>query len=63
MPAMYAEPVPCAAKLEAVGLPTGPYDLMIAGQTRARALVLITANTREFQRTEGLVCEYWTLPE
>ena len=49
-------------ELEAAGLPIGPYDLMIAGQARARTLVLVTANTREFQRVQGLVCEDWTLP-
>ena len=49
-------------ELEAVGLPIGPYDLMIAGQARARKLVLVTANSREFQRVQGLVCEDWTLP-
>lgn len=50
------------SELEAVGLPIGPYDLMIAGQARARKLVLVTANSREFQRVEGLTCEDWTFP-
>ena len=50
------------SELEAVGRPIGPYDLLIAGQARARNLVLITANSREFERVEGLVCEDWTLP-
>ena len=48
-------------ELEAAGLPIGPYDLLIAGQARARKLVLVTANSREFERVEGLVCEDWTL--
>lgn len=37
----------------------GPYDLLIAGQARARGLVLVTANTREFQRVAGLDWEDW----
>ena len=49
------------SELGAAGLPIGPYDLMIAGQARARRLILVTANSREFQRVEGLVCEDWTL--
>ena len=49
------------SELEAKGLPIGPYDLLIAGQARARKLVLVTANSREFERVEGLVCEDWTL--
>ena len=50
-------------ELEAVGRPIGPYDLLIAGQARARGLVLVTANSREFQRVEGLVCEDWALSD
>ena len=50
------------SRLEAVGRPIGPYDLLIAGQAFARGLVLVTANTREFHRVEGLRCEDWSLP-
>ncbi len=50
------------AELEAAGQPIGPYDLLIAGQARARALVLVTANSREFQRVDGLECEDWSRP-
>lgn len=50
-------------ELEAVGRPIGPYDLLIAGQARARQLVLITANTREFLRVPGLECEDWIAPD
>ncbi len=49
------------SELDAKGLPIGPHDLLIAGQARARKLVLVTANSREFERVEGLVCEDWTL--
>ena len=48
------------AGLERSGRPIGPYDLLIAGQARARGLVLVTANTREFARVEGLACEDWS---
>lgn len=48
------------SQLEAIGRPIGPYDLLVAGQARARGLVLVTANTREFQRVAGLDWEDWT---
>ena len=35
---------------------------MIAGQARARDLVLVTANTREFERVDGLKLEDWSTP-
>ena len=49
------------SQLEAAGRPIGPYDLLIAGQSLARGLILVTANTREFQRVNGLDCEDWTI--
>ncbi len=49
------------SRLEARGQPIGPFDLLIAGQARCRRLTLITANTREFQRVDGLDCQDWTL--
>ena len=47
------------AELAAVGLPIGGYDLLIAGQARARGLIVVTANTREFARVVGLSVEDW----
>jgi tRNA(fMet)-specific endonuclease VapC len=47
------------AKLAAAGAPIGPYDVLIAGQALARALTLITHNTREFERVSGLLIEDW----
>lgn len=47
------------AALAAAGTPIGPYDLLIAGQARARDLLLITRNTGEFSRVEGLRIENW----
>lgn len=45
--------------LTAAGTPIGPYDILIAGQTLARDLILITHNTREFSRVQGLRLEDW----
>ena len=48
------------SELEAAGRPIGPYDLLIAGQARARGLTLVTANSREFLRVNDLDCEDWS---
>lgn len=47
------------ALLARKGTPIGPYDLLIAGQARARNLILVTNNTREFARVDGLKLEDW----
>ncbi|MFH1119365.1 MAG: tRNA(fMet)-specific endonuclease VapC [Bacteroidota bacterium] len=47
------------AALYNTGKPIGPYDMMIAGQTRASGLTLITNNIKEFERVPGLVLENW----
>lgn len=47
------------AGLERAGTPIGAYDLLIAGQAVARDLILITRNTREFERIDGLAFEDW----
>ncbi len=47
------------AALAASGTPIGPYDVQIAGQARARGLVLVSRNLREFQRVDGLSVENW----
>ena len=48
------------SELEAVGRPIGPYDVLIAGQARARGLTLVTANSDEFLRVKDLDCEDWS---
>lgn len=48
------------AELAGQGKPIGPYDVLIAGQARARGLILVTNNTREFSRVAGLRLEDWT---
>lgn len=47
------------ASLERKGTPIGAYDIQIAGHARARGLVVVTGNLREFSRVEGLRCEDW----
>jgi tRNA(fMet)-specific endonuclease VapC len=47
------------AKLAQVGLPIGPNDLFIAATAVAFGAILVTHNTREFSRIEGLPCEDW----
>ncbi len=47
------------AWLAAQGTPIGAYDVLIAGQARARGLVLATRNLREFERVPGLEVENW----
>ena len=50
------------ARLRRLGSPIGPYDLLIAGQALARGWTVVTANTREFARIEGLNVIDWTAP-
>ena len=47
------------ATLQRAGTPIGPYDTLIAGQALARDLTLVTRNTREFLRVQGLRVENW----
>lgn len=47
------------ALLQARGTPIGPYDVLIAGQAKARKLTLITRNTAEFARVTDLRIEDW----
>lgn len=47
------------ADLERRGCVIGPYDLMIAGHARSRGLVVVTGDSREFMRVEGLRVEDW----
>jgi tRNA(fMet)-specific endonuclease VapC len=47
------------ALLASAGAPIGPYDVLIAGQARARNLILVTHNTEEFGRVPGLRFDDW----
>jgi tRNA(fMet)-specific endonuclease VapC len=39
--------------------PIEPYDVLIAGQAKARGLTLVTRNTNEFARVSGLRLQNW----
>ena len=46
-------------RLEATGAPIGPLDTMIAAHALCLGLILVTNNTREFSRVQGLRVENW----
>jgi tRNA(fMet)-specific endonuclease VapC len=50
------------AGLKTRGQSIGAYDALIAGQALARGWTVVTANTREFARIDGLNVIDWTLP-
>ncbi len=47
------------ADLESKGEPIGPFDMLIAAHALSRDCVLVTNNTREFQRVAGLKVVDW----
>jgi tRNA(fMet)-specific endonuclease VapC len=47
------------AALEAAGTPIGDADMRIASIALARGLVVVTANTRHFERVPDLMVENW----
>ena len=48
--------------LERQGQMIGAYDALIAAQAARRGITLVTANTREFARVDGLLWEDWARP-
>lgn len=48
--------------LERAGTPIGANDLLIGAQALADGSVLVTDNTREFERLTGLTIENWVRP-
>lgn len=40
----------------------GPIDMLLAAQAVSKGLILVTNNTKEFERVEGLKIEDWTQP-
>jgi tRNA(fMet)-specific endonuclease VapC len=50
------------ALLEKAGKAIGAYDALIAAQAVRRGITLVTANTREFKRIDGLMWEDWARP-
>ncbi len=47
------------ATLEIAGTPIGPLDTLIGAHALSLGLVLVTGNTREFERVKGLRIESW----
>ena len=47
------------ADLKQKGTLIGPYDVQLAGQAIAKELTLVTHNTGEFSRVQGLQIEDW----
>lgn len=47
------------ASLKAKGRPIGPIDILIAGTALSHGATLVTHNTREFERVEGLSLVDW----
>jgi tRNA(fMet)-specific endonuclease VapC len=47
------------AQLKKMGTPIGSYDIQIAAIALANNLTLVTHNTREFERVDGLQLEDW----
>lgn len=48
------------ADLEKAGTPIGPLDMMIAGHAKSLGYIVVTNNTKEFERVKGLKLENWT---
>lgn len=49
------------ASLEQKGQSIGPLDTLIAAHAKSRNYILVTNNTREFKKVEGLQMENWTV--
>ena len=49
------------ADLAAKGSPIGPYDIQLAAQSISKGLILVTHNTREFERVPSIVLEDWAV--
>lgn len=47
------------ADLEKTGKPIGPLDMMIAGHAKSLGYTVVTNNTKEFMRVNGLKLENW----
>lgn len=50
------------ARLKTSGAMIGPNDLLIAAHARSLGLTLVTNNTREFSRVDGLKIQNWANP-
>ena len=50
------------AELRRIGQPIADFDLLIASVALAEGYILVTNNTRHYDRITGLQLENWTLP-
>jgi tRNA(fMet)-specific endonuclease VapC len=50
------------AELRRIGQPVADFDLLIASVALSENLILVTNNTRHYERIVGLQLENWTLP-
>jgi tRNA(fMet)-specific endonuclease VapC len=41
-------------------MPIGPLDALIAAHAKAAGMILVTNNTKEFARVDGLQIQDWT---
>ena len=48
------------AELQKKGIPIGSLDMLIAAHALSKGYTLVTNNTREFERVDGLHIENWT---
>jgi tRNA(fMet)-specific endonuclease VapC len=58
-PASAARSAEVREALAARGTLIGPLDALIAGHALEHELTLVTGNTREFSRVDGLITENW----
>ena len=47
------------SELQKQGMPIGTMDMLIAAHAKAKHMVLVTNNTREFERVPGLSIDDW----
>jgi tRNA(fMet)-specific endonuclease VapC len=47
------------ANLKKSGTPIGPFDILIAGTAHAHNYIVVTSNTREFERLAEIQIENW----
>lgn len=50
------------AQVERDGKMIGAYDALVAAQAIRRGITVVTANTKEFNRVDGLMWEDWAKP-
>ncbi len=50
------------AVLKSKGQPIGPYDVLLAATALQQKLIMVTANSHEFNRVSGLQIENWRFP-